>query len=160
MTPSEREINKNNAVVNSFSATAHALARHDGHSNLTSCSSRSSPGLRSLRDPISMCSPTNFCFVRRIRMPKTNFLHCNAGLGLDSASSLPTLCRVSLPACLLGRLSVCRGRVASETYAKLLTQKATKRNANTTRTVRKARRSEEKQRKSCRLRLCRCLCLC
>lgn len=43
---------------------------------------------------------------------------------------------------------MCRGRVASETYAKLLTQKATKRNANTTRTVRKARRSEEKQRKA------------
>lgn len=68
-----------------------------------------------------------------------------------SRLSVESLC---LPACLLGRLSVCRGRVASETYAKLLTQKATKRNANTARTVRKERRSEEeKQRKSCRLRL-------
>lgn len=45
-----------------------------------------------------------------------------------SRLSVESLC---LPACLLGRLSVCRGRVASETYAKLLTQKATKRNANT-----------------------------
>lgn len=159
LTPSEREINKNNAVVNSFSATAHAFTRHDGHSNLTSYSPRSSPDRG--HEAWGHCATQFQCARPRISVVSDAFA-CQKRISYIAmrvwVSTRRRLSRLSVNSlCLLGRLSVCRGRVASETYAKLLTQKATKRNANTARTARKAR-SEEKQRKSCRLRLCCCLC--
>lgn len=142
--------------MNSFSATAHAFTRHDGHSNLTSYSPRSSPDRG--HEAWGHCATQFQCARPRISVVSDAFA-CQKRISYIAmrvwVSTRRRLSRLSVNSlCLLGRLSVCRGRVASETYAKLLTQKATKRNANT---ARKAR-SEEKQRKSCRLRLCCCLC--